>query len=61
MVDLVGTDYLGWGSDGYITMIGTPAELPKITEGLMGRGYSEMDIRKILGENYLRVFKEVVG
>jgi len=61
MVGLVGTDHIGWGSDGYLTMLGTPAELPKITEGLMRRGYSETDIRKFWGENYLRVFKEVVG
>ena len=61
MVGLVGPDYLGWGSDGYLTMIGTPAELPKLTEGLMQRGHSEEVIRKFLGENYLRVFREIVG
>lgn len=61
MARLVGPDHLGWGSDGYITMIGTPAELPKLTEGLLRRGYSEQDIRKFLGENYLRVFRAVVG
>ena len=58
---LAGPDHVGWGSDGYLTMIGTPAELPKLTEGLMRRGYSKEDIRKFLGENYLRVFKQIVG
>lgn len=61
MVNLVGADHVGWGSDGYSTMIHTPAELPKVTEGLMRRGYSEPEIKKILGENYLRVFERIVG
>ncbi len=61
IVDLVGVDYVGWGSDGYGTMIHTPAELHKITEGLMIRGYSKKEIRKVLGENFLRVFRRVVG
>jgi membrane dipeptidase len=33
--------------------------LPNITYELLKRGYSEQDIRKILGENFLRVFAEV--
>jgi len=33
--------------------------LPNITYELLKRGYSEADIRKILGENLLRVFSEV--
>ena len=61
MIGLVGPDHVGWGSDGYLTMVGSPAELPKITEGLMRRGHSETDIRKFWGEDYLRVFREVVG
>ena len=32
--------------------------LPNITYELLQRGYSEKDIRKILGENFLRVFAE---
>ncbi len=36
-------------------------KLPVITEKLLERGYSEEDIRKILGGNFKRVFKEVVG
>lgn len=34
-------------------------DFPKITEGLVGRGFSEKDIKKILGQNFLRIFKEV--
>ena len=32
--------------------------LPNITYELLKRGYSERDIRKILGENFLRAFAE---
>ena len=35
------------------------SQLPQITEGLVARGYSDQDIEKILGLNFLRVFKEV--
>jgi membrane dipeptidase len=34
---------------------------PEITKGLVARGYSDDDIEKILGLNFLRVFKEVCG
>ena len=61
VVDLAGPEHVGWGSDGYLVMIGTPAELPKLTEGLMRRGHPEETIRGFLGENHLRVFREVVG
>lgn len=39
----------------------TAVNFPLVTEGLVKRGYSEQDIRKILGENVLRVLKEVIG
>jgi len=32
-------------------------DFPKITNELVKRGYSEKDIKKILGGNFLRVFK----
>jgi len=34
-------------------------KLPLITEALLKKGYSESDVRKILGENTLRVMSEV--
>jgi len=61
MIEVAGPEHVGWGSDGYLTMIGSPAELPRLTEGLMRRGHSEQTIRGFLGENHLRVFREVVG
>lgn len=34
----------------------TMEDLPNVTEGLLGRGWPEADIRKLLGENLLRVY-----
>jgi microsomal dipeptidase-like Zn-dependent dipeptidase len=34
-------------------------EMPNLTEGLLSRGYSEEAIRKILGENVLRLLERV--
>lgn len=39
--------------------IDSAADLPKITQALLDRGYSASDIKKILGGNILRVFREV--
>lgn len=35
------------------------SRIPEITKGLVAHGYSDQDIEKILGLNFLRVFKEV--
>jgi membrane dipeptidase len=60
-VKLVGADHVGLGSDfdGADMPEGmeSAAGLPKITEALMRRGYSDDDIRKILGGNALRVME----
>jgi membrane dipeptidase len=36
-----------------------PERLPNLTKALLEKGFKEQDIRKILGLNFLRVFKEV--
>jgi membrane dipeptidase len=62
---VAGVDHVGLGSDfdginGQLPAeIDSPADLPKITAALMARGYSAEDCRKILGGNFLRVFREV--
>ncbi len=66
LVEKVGVDYVGLGSD-FDGTGGLPLglegvdKIPNITGELLDRGYKERDIKKILGENFLRVFKEVVG
>ena len=58
-VKLVGADHVGLGSDfdGADMPEGMEdcSKLPKITQALLDKGYSEKDIRKILGENTLRL------
>ncbi|HXA20617.1 MAG TPA: dipeptidase [Thermoanaerobaculia bacterium] len=63
MVNVAGIDHVGIGSD--FDGIGEVPEgmediskLPKIPEELKRRGYSDGDIRKIMGDNFLRVFAE---
>jgi membrane dipeptidase len=41
--------------------IETPQTLPNLTRRLLQRGYAETDIRRILGENWLRVMRHVWG
>jgi membrane dipeptidase len=60
---VAGVEHVGLGSDFDGVAGATPqgidsaADLPKITEALLDRGYSAEDIRKILGGNLLRVFR----
>jgi membrane dipeptidase len=62
---VAGIDHVGLGSDfdgvsGQLPEgIDSAADLPKITAELMKRGYSPADCDKILGGNFMRVFKEV--
>ena len=62
---IAGVDHVGLGSDFDGVSGATPegidsaADLPKITQGLLDRGYSADDIRKILAANLLRVFRDV--
>jgi membrane dipeptidase len=62
-VKVAGAEHVGLGSD--FDGAGMPygmedvTKIPQITEALLKRGYSEGDIRKILGENTLRVMEEV--
>jgi len=64
IVDLVGVDYVGLGSDfDGVTFLPKGLEdcskVPKITEELIRREYSEGEIKKILGGNFMMVFREV--
>jgi membrane dipeptidase len=65
IVNLVGIDYVGIGSD--FDGIGTnkvqglydTSTFPALTLELLSRGYSRSDVDKILGGNFLRVFGQV--
>jgi membrane dipeptidase len=64
MVQIAGVDHVGIGSD--FDGIGVAPEgmedvsdLRKIPAELKRRGYSDADIRKIMGENFMRVFRAV--
>jgi membrane dipeptidase len=62
-VKIAGADHVGLGSDfdGATMPIGMEdvSKLPKITDALLKKGYSEQDIEKILGGNILRVMEQV--
>jgi membrane dipeptidase len=62
-VKVASVDHVGLGSDfdGANMPYGMEdaTKLPKITEALLQKGYPEGDVRKILGENTLRVMAEV--
>ena len=65
MVNLCGEDYVGIGSDldggdirDFPADIRTVADLPKIAEFFIKKGYSEERVRKIMGGNFLRVLRK---
>ena len=63
MVKVAGIDHVGIGTDfdggGGIDGCKDVSEMGNITLELVKRGYSEEDIRKIWGGNFMRVFREV--
>jgi membrane dipeptidase len=60
---VAGVETVGLGSDfdGGGTLLADATETPRITEGLIQRGYAKGEIRKILGENFLRVLTATIG
>lgn len=62
---IAGIDCIGIGSDFGGIISSTPegleniSKFPNLTLGLLKRGYQENEIKKILGENFKRVFKKV--
>ncbi|MDE0285259.1 MAG: dipeptidase [Gammaproteobacteria bacterium] len=68
VVDLIGVDFVGIGSDFYAgggSAVGglsgwmDTSQSPDVTEELLRRGYTEEDVNKIWGGNLLRVWREV--
>ncbi len=60
---IAGIDHVGLGSDfdGATMPLGMEdaSKLPKITDALLKRGYSEADVIKILGGNVLQVMEKI--
>ena len=64
VAQVAGIDHVGIGSDfdGFALLpaeIASAADLPKITAALLKRGYTEEQMKKLLGGNLLRVFADV--
>ncbi len=66
MRDLIGIDHIGLGTD-FDGITRTPigmediSKTPLITKGLLERGFSEEEIRKVMGENFKRVFTQIMS
>ena len=66
LIEICGPTGVGLGADFYGTRpapveVQTVADFPRITEEILRRGYSDEDARGILGENFLRLYGQVVG
>jgi membrane dipeptidase len=62
IVKLIGVDHVGIGSDfdgidSAPKQLRTVLDYPKFTQALIARGYSDKDIEKVLGGNFLRVYR----
>lgn len=66
IVNLVSIDYVAIGSDFdgiEVTPVGLEdvSKFPALTLKLLEHGYSQQDVEKILGGNFMRVFEQVCG
>ncbi len=64
VVKVAGIDHVGIGTDfdggGALADCRDSSQMPNVTLELIRRGYSDEDIRKIWGGNFMRVFREVI-
>ena len=63
-IRVAGADHVGVGADwdGVVSMpqgLDDVSRLPALTRGLLSRGHAPVVVRKVLGENLLRVMAEV--
>jgi len=59
--DLYPDSYVPWTEEIITKGIEDAPKIPNITEGLVRRGYSDRDIEKILGGNFLRIFEKILA
>lgn len=65
-IEVAGIDHVGLGPDyemGVMVPAGleTAAQLPALTTALLQHGYAPDDVKKILGGNFMRLFREIIG
>lgn len=62
-IEIVGEDHVSLGSDydGSVTVAFDVSELAALTQALIDTGLSELQIRKVMGENMIRVLKARLG
>ena len=60
LIDLMGVDHVALGSDydGAVTTTLDSSELAILTQTMMDEGFSEEEIRKVMGENVKRFLLE---
>jgi membrane dipeptidase len=58
VTQMKGTFPPGMGYEAGVRMV-RPEQLPEIVDGLLQRGYSDADVQKVLGLNWLRVAQQV--
>lgn len=56
----IGSDFDGIGTN-TVVGLGDVTKFPALTNELLRRGYTEEDLQKILGQNFMRVFEQVCG
>jgi membrane dipeptidase len=66
MAELIGTDYIGIGSDfdgidETLAPLTDVSKMPLLTEGLLAKGFTKEEVVKILGLNFLRVLKQTLS
>lgn len=67
VIRVMGEEHVGIGMDfdgvrdARVVGMEDVSRLPNLTEGLVGRGYKAETVKKILGGNFLRVFRLVSG
>lgn len=64
VADLVGIDYVGIGTD-YdggvkVPVIPEVSQLVELTRGMLARGFTEEDIQKVWGGNFLRILRQTI-
>jgi len=65
-VEIAGIEHVGIGSDfdgiaATANGLEDVSKMPALVAVLLKRGFAQADLKKILGENLLRVVREVVG